>query len=171
MITNNYIVGLGAAILLWSQAVLSVTRSQVDLEISAESIPKVTIYYDGKPVDGKDIDFPLAIGSTSRKFENTSPLIHLVGNVDQADIIFTDKEFKLLHANGDQNSIALTGSFIFKKVEKESTQTLRMPVIKKLTQGSTENGVKIRFVSEHLAVDYAKGKYANTFTLMVSPIL
>ncbi|QHM73473.1 hypothetical protein [Mixta intestinalis] len=171
MITNNYIVGLGAAILLWSQTALSVVNSQVDIEISAESLPKVTIYYDGKPVDGKDIDFPLVVNGVSQKFENVSPKIYLVGNVDQADIVFTDKNFSLTHESGKQADIDLSGSFIFKGVEKNATQALRMPVIKKLTQGSTENSVKIRFVSEHLAGYYAKGKYSNAFTLMVTPIL
>lgn len=81
MIKNNCVVGIVAALLLWSQAVFSIPNSQVDLDISAESIARIALYYEDRPLNGKEFDFPLPINGISQKFENTSSFFHLIGNV------------------------------------------------------------------------------------------
>jgi len=44
-------------------------------------------------------------------------------------------------------------------------------VIRNTGQSNVQNGVKIHFSSEKLAGDYTKGQYANTFTLLLTPVI
>lgn len=69
MIKNNCAAGIIAVLLLWSQAAFSVPHSQVDLDVSAESIARIALYYEDKPLSGKEFDFPLPINGISQKFE------------------------------------------------------------------------------------------------------
>lgn len=171
MIKNNCAAGIVAALLLWSQAVFAVPNSQVDLDVSAESIARIALYYEGKPLHGKEFSFPLPINGISRKFENTSSLFHLVGNVDNAEIVFLESRFVLPQVSGGNNHINLIGSFIYQGGEADSTKKLRVPVLKNISQTAEANGVKVKFISEFLSGKYTSGKYANTFTLLVMPIL
>lgn len=57
MIKNNCAAGIIAVLLLWSQAAFSVPNSQVDLDVSAESIARIALYYEDKPLSGKEFDF------------------------------------------------------------------------------------------------------------------
>lgn len=171
MIKNNCVVGIVAALLLWSQAVFSIPNSQVDLDISAESIARIALYYEDRPLNGKEFDFPLPINGISQKFENTSSFFHLIGNVDNAEIVFLENNFVLPQVFGGNTHINLDGSFIHQGGETDSTKKLRLPVLKNISQATTSNGFKVKFISEFLAVNYTKGKYENTFTLIVMPIL
>ncbi|WP_436919021.1 hypothetical protein [Escherichia coli] len=158
--TDNLIAVCGVGILLWSQAAFSIPNSQLALDIAAESTAKVVLYYMGKPVVSDQIDFPLPVNGNSQKFEQTSTFFHLVGNVPQSDIIFTDTQFVLPQIKGGNDKIILSGSFILNKSEKDATLPLRVPVVSDISQGTIKNGVKIRFVSEKTAGFYRKGSYA-----------
>ena len=169
--TDNLIAVCGVGILLWSQAAFSIPNSQLALDIAAESTAKVVLYYMGKPVVSDQIDFPLPVNGNSQKFEQKSTFFHLVGNVPQSDIVFTDTQFVLPQIKGGNDKIILSGSFILNKSEKDATLPLRVPVVSDISQGTIKNGVKIRFVSEKTAGFYRKGSYANTFTLMITPVV
>lgn len=171
MIKNNCAAGIITVLLLWSQAALSIPNSQVDLDISAESIARIALYYEDKPLSGNEFEFPLPINGISQKFEKTSSFFHLVGNVDNAEIVFLEKQFVLPQVFGGNTHINLDGSFIHQGIESDATKNLPMPVLKNISQATTANGVKVKFISELLAGNYTKGKYANTFTLIVMPIL
>ncbi|GLR07777.1 hypothetical protein COO59_10190 [Mixta theicola] len=171
MKTDNYTVGLGAAMLLWSQAAFCIHNAQVALDVSAESVARVALYYDGKPLNDNNIDFPLRVNDISRRFEQTSLFFYLVGNVDQADIVFTENNFVLSQADNSSATISLNGHFIFNNAESSATQNLRMPVLKDIAQKSHDSGAKVRFVSEYLASHYAQGRYANVFTLIITPVI
>lgn len=159
------------AVLLWSQVAFCIPNSQVSVDVAAESVAKVMLYYEGKPVVGDQVDFPLPINGNSLKFEKTSTFFYLVGNVPQADIVFTDGQFVLPQIVGGDDSIILNGSFIFNNNESSATTPLRVPVLTDISQGTTQNGVKIKFISQKTAGFYKKGDYANTFTLMVTPVI
>lgn len=169
--TYNFIAICGMATLLWSQAVFCIPNSQLSVDVGAESVAKIMLYYQGKPVVGDQIDFPLPINGDSLKFEKTSTFFYLVGNVPQADIVFTDGQFVLPQVVGGDDRIFLDGSFIFNNNESSATSSLRVPVLGDISQGTTKNGVKIKFISQKTAGFYKKGDYANTFTLMVTPVI
>ena len=171
MMTDNYAVGLGAALLLWSQTAFSLHNAQVALDISAESVARVALYYDGKPLTDNNIEFPLQVDDFSRRFEKTSLFFYLVGNIDQADITFTENKFTLAQMDNSVAGINLDGHFIYQDREINATQTLRMPVLSDIAQKSPDSGAKVRFVSEYLASHYAKGRYANVFTLIITPVI
>ncbi|MTH45585.1 hypothetical protein [Intestinirhabdus alba] len=168
---NNFIVGSGMVVLLWSQMAFCIPNSQVSLDIAAESVARVALYYEGKPVDGDQIDFPLPINGNSQKFEKTSTFFYVVGNVPQANIVFSDNQFVLPQTIGGDDKIILTGSFIFNQKESDATTPLRIPVINNISQGTIRNGIKIKFISQKTAGFYKKGDYANTFTLTVAPVI
>lgn len=157
--------------MLWSQLAFCIPNSQVSLDIAAESVARVMLYYQGKPVIGDQIDFPLPINGNSLKFEKTSDFFYLVGNVPQANIVFSDGQFLLPQIIGGDDTIVLNGSFIFNKNESSATASLRVPVLSDISQGTTQNGIKIKFISQKTAGFYKKGDYANTFTLVVTPVI
>lgn len=171
MMIDNYFIGLSAALLLWSQNALCIKHTQVELDISARSVARVVLYYDGLPLNDNNINFPLFVNDYSRRFEQTSPFFYLVGNVGQADIVFAEDNFFLSSADNSSVSIFLKGDFIFRGQQKTATQYLRMPVLDDIAQKSPLNGAKVRFVSEHLASHYAKGRYSNVFTLIITPVI
>lgn len=170
MMRDNYIAGLGVALLIWSQSAPAVNSAQVALDISAESVARVALYYDGKPLDNKSIDLSLQVNDFSRRFEQTSLLFYLVGNVGQADISFAENNFILLSDNGDA-ALSLNGFFIFRDEEKSAAQRLRVPVLKDIAQKDRASGVKVRFASQYLASHYATGRYARAFTLIITPVI
>lgn len=141
------------------------------MAINAESVAKVVLYYQGTPITGDEIDFPLPINGTSEKFEKTSSYFYLVGNVDQADVVFTDAQFVLMPVKGATGSVNLRGDFIFNNASQPAQQSIRLPVLRKLAEGTSTNGVKIHFASEYTVGHYSKGAFANTFTLMITPVI
>lgn len=162
---------MSAALLLWSQFTFALPNSQLSLEISAESVARVALYYHYIPVTGEQIEFPLAVNNLSRKFERESGFFYVVGNVDQADILFIDDKFELLPASGHGQNMTLHGTFAFNGANKPANQPLRMPVLKSAAQGNQANGLKIRFASEYSIDGYSQGNYFNTFTLIVRPVI
>lgn len=163
--------GLGALILAWSLMVKGANNARFNIDVSAESLARIDIYYQGHPVTGEQIDFPLSINGPSRKLDRTSSAIYLVGNVSSADIAFSDTRFILPQINGGSDRIELDGKFILGNNSHDASETLHIPVISDLSQGTEENGVKIRFISKKTIEAYTKGDYANTFTLIVTPVL
>lgn len=141
------------------------------MAINAESIATVEIYYQGQPVSGGEIDFPLPINGASGKFEKTSSFFYLVGNVDQADVVFSDSQFILLPKDTGRGKINLDGDLIFNNSSQDARQALRMPVLKNLASGTSANGMKVHFSSEETAGHYSKGAFANTFTLIITPVI
>ncbi len=168
---HYYLSGLGAAILLWSPLALCLPNSQLAIEISAESVARVTLYYKFFPVAGEQFDFPLAINSQSRKFEREAGYFYAVGNVTQAEVLFVDNKFELLPAGGRGNPMTLQGAFLFNGADKPANQPLRIPVLKSVAQGNKENGIRVRFSSEYSIDSYSQGSYSNTFTLIVRPVI
>ncbi|ATV44419.1 hypothetical protein ACIPSR_12325 [Pectobacterium sp. CHL-2024] len=168
---QNYSSAVGAVLLLWSQLAFSLTNSHLSLEISAESSPKLTIYYDNKPVTGETLPFPLEVDDLSKKFTKESGYFYVVGNVDKAEIVFFDNVFELMPVSGDGKNINLQGSFFFNGIDSPVNKKIIVPVLKSVTDGNQTNGVKVRFSSEHSIDHYSQGTYANTFTLMVTPVI
>lgn len=162
---------LPATILLWGSAASADNDTQLLLDISAESVARVSLYYENKPIEGDNFDFTLPVNGISQKFERESGFFHIVGNIDQADIVFAETHFILPQVSGGNSSINLSGDFIYRAESYQALQNLRMPVIRNVGQSNVQNGVKIHFSSEKLAGDYTKGQYANTFTLLLTPVI
>lgn len=141
------------------------------MSIDAQSVAKVVLYYQGVPVTGDQIDFPLPINGSSEKFEKNSSFFYLVGNVDQADVVFSDNQFVLQPTDSATGSINLDGEFIFGGNPQDARSTLRMPVLNNISEGTSTNGMKIHFASEYTAGHYSKGAFANTFTLIITPVI
>ena len=171
MSIDNSIVGLGVALLLWGQSALGINNAQVALDISAQSVARVALYYDGKPLSDNQLDFPLPVDSGNGKFEQTSSYFWLVGNVDRAEIVFAENNFILPEKSNPYATIELRGNFIFNGVERSAKQKLTMPVLKDITRRRNDNGARVHFSSEYPASHYAQGRYANTFTLLITPIV
>lgn len=160
-----------STLLLWSHFSFGISNSQLSVDISAESVARVALYYMGSPVPDTGIDFPLVVNGLSQKFERTSSDFHIVGNVEQAEVVFEDSEFVLHQIYGGNTKMPLSGSFIFKGAEIDATKVLRVPVLENISQGATANGLKIKFLSQFTAGNYTKGDYANIFTLIVTPVI
>lgn len=158
------------AIVFWSQSTLSLPGSQVSMDISAESLAKIALYYQNTPLKGNEFDFSLPINASTGKFEKTSDLFHLVGNIEQAEIIFAERDFILNKTDDGGGVINLTGNFIFDKKPYSVTQKLRIPVLEQISRATSANGFRINFSSQLLAEKYSQGRYANTFTLLITPV-
>ncbi|OON42178.1 hypothetical protein BTJ39_03240 [Izhakiella australiensis] len=171
MITKNFLSGAGFLLLLWSPFSQSISNSQLSVDISAESVARISLYYRGLPVPEEGIDFTLPVNGLSQKLERTSSNFYLVGNVDQADIIFDESEFILPQIYGGNTKMLLDGNFIFGGSVTSAGQTLRIPVLDNISQGTSVNGLKIKFSSKLTAGNYTKGDYANVFTLIVTPVI
>jgi hypothetical protein len=171
MINKKHFSCLSPVLLLWCHFSYGISNSELSVDISAESVPRVAVYYMGSPVPDTGLDFPLTVNGISQKFERTSSDFHIVGNVEQADIVFEDAEFVLPQMNGGNRSISLSGNFVFNGAEISATKILRVPVLDNISQGAAGNGVKVKFISEFTAGNYTKGDYANIFTLIVTPVI
>jgi len=144
---------------------------QVNLEVAAESVAHVVVYYHDAPVTGNNINFPLPIHGLSQHFERVSDYFYVVGNVPQAEVFFSDSSFALYATSGRENKINLAGSFIFDNKSSGAQQPLRVPVLKNISEATSASGFKVHFKSEFLAGNYSQDNYANSFTLLVKPIL
>lgn len=171
MITKNRSIPVGFLLLLWSQLSFAIPNSQLSVDISAESVAKVSLYYKGLPVPERGIDFVLPINGLSQKLEKTSSIFHMIGNVEQADIVFAESEFLLSQVYGVNTDITLDGNFIFNGVVTGANQTLRVPVLGDVTKGTSNNGLKIKFSSQLTSGNYTNGDYANVFTLIIMPVI
>lgn len=149
---------------------MSLPGSQVSMDISAESLAKIALYYQNTPLKDNEFDFSLPVNASTGKFEKTSELFHLVGNVEQAEIIFAESDFILKKIDEGSGVINLAGNFIVDKNSYSVTQKLRMPVLDKISQATPANGFRINFSSQLLAEKYSQGHYANTFTLLITPV-
>ncbi|SRR5471030_847710 len=150
---------------------LAAYSPQVNFDISAESVPRVALYYKGNVVTDKIIDFPLVVNGVSQHFEQTSDFFYVVGNVNNVNVIFADSDFVLHSTQGSAANVNLNGDFILNNVSSNALQALTVPVIGNISQALAANGFKIHFISEFLAGNYAQDSYANSFTLLVTPIL
>lgn len=144
---------------------------QVNFDISAESVPRVGLYYNGNVVTDKYIDFSLIVSDISQRFERTSDLFYVVGNISNVNVVFSESDFVLHSMNGSSASVNLIGEFIFKGISSSASQILSVPVIENINQAIAANGFKVNFKSEFLAERYAQDIYANSFTLLLTPIL
>lgn len=171
MITKSLFTHAGFLLLLWSPFSLSISNSQLAVDISAESLARISLYYKGVPVTGNGIEFTLPINGLSQKLERTSSNFYLVGNVNQADIIFEQREFVLPQIYGGNMRMLLDGSFIFGGSITSANQKLRIPVLDNITQGVSANGLKIKFSSQLPSGNYSQGDYASVFTLIVTPVI
>jgi len=158
-------------LLLLCRPALSVVPSQVHMDISAEALARVTLYYKGVPVDNQDIDFPLVVNGSSLKLEKISSLFYLVGNVSQADVYFSDPAFTLINDQDSSFKMGLQGGFIIDGVEKDARDVLHAPVLNTISEGTSNNGFKVHFASELTAGHYKTGAFYNTFTLIVTPVV
>ncbi|MEW5558780.1 hypothetical protein AB1287_00695 [Enterobacter asburiae] len=140
---------------------------QISLEVAAESVARVVVYYHDAPVAGSSINFPLPINGLSQHFERVSDLFYVVGNVEQAEIVFADSSFVLYSTSGADRQINLSGEFIFNNTPSSALQPLQVPVLKNITEATVAKGFKIHFKSELLAGNYSQDTYANSFTLLV----
>lgn len=157
-------------VLLLPFQVSSLTTSQVGMDINAELLPMIDIYYDNQNITGASVDLQLNIDSASLKFKNTSKTLFLVGNVVQADIIFEEHTFILNNNLDDSASMQLSGSFIFNGAVSDAAVTLRVPVIKELSKATVNDGFKVSFSSLNNATTYRAGDYSGQFTLVVVPV-
>lgn len=168
---NNTVTLFIRAMLLWIPFAWSLPPAQVDLAVTVDSVARVALYYQDKPVLGNKFYFSLPVNGISQKFESTSGFFHIVGNVGQVGVMFEEETFILNQVSGGDSKVNLAGNFIFRGNVSEATKTLRVPVINSISQATTQNGLKLHFVSEFLAGHYTKGQYANTFTLLLTPII
>jgi len=153
----------------WNDCALAVRNSSVNMDIEAESVARISIYYLHLPVTSSGINFPLPINGISERFERTSNFIYLVGNVEQADVVFSDSKFELISTTGRDEKINLLGDFIYQGVSSNAQQMLQVPVLKKISDATIATGFKVRFRSEFTSGVYTQDIYANTFTLLVTP--
>ena len=171
MITKNRLTPAGFLLLLWGQLGFAIPNSQLSVDISAESVARVSPYYRGLPVPERGIDFVLPVNGLSQKLEKTSSNFYVVGNVAQADIVFAESEFILPQVYGGNTEMVLDGDFIFSGVATSASQTLRVPVLANINEGTSANGLKVKFSSRLTSGNYTKGDYANVFTLIVTPVI
>ncbi|WP_044181637.1 hypothetical protein [Phytobacter massiliensis] len=171
MINRNLFTCICFTLCLWSPLSYGIPNSQLSVDISAESVARVTLYYRGIPVSSDGLDFPLVVNGISQKIEQTSSNFFLVGNVDRADLVFEDSEFVLPQVYGGNTKMPLIGSFIFQGAVTDSRQTLQVPVLDDISQARAVNGLKIKFATEFTAGHYTKGRYGNVFTLIVTPVI
>ncbi|MGQ8774462.1 hypothetical protein ACUTQ5_08540 [Serratia sp. NA_112.1] len=150
---------------------LAITNAQVSLNIAAESIPRLAIYYQGKPVTGFGIDLELPVNGYSQHFEQTTDLLYIVGNIENANVLFSDVGFVLNSISGGAEKVNLQGDFIYQGSPSNALEKLRIPVLNNIGEASVSKGFKVRFKSDSLAGNYPQGSYANSFTLLVTPIL
>nr|WP_315289670.1 hypothetical protein [Serratia proteamaculans] len=150
---------------------LAITNAQVSLNIAAESIPRLAIYYQGKPVTGLGIDLELPVNGYSQHFEQTTDFLYIVGNVGNANVLFSDADFVLNSISGGTGKVSLKGDFIYQGSPSSALEKLRLPVLRNIGEATTNKGFKVHFKSDSLAGNYPQGSYANSFTLLVTPIL
>lgn len=159
-------------LLLWSQYVFSIPGSQLNFDISAQSIPRVELYYEGLPVSENPLNFPLIRSPVTGKLENRLSPFYLVGNVTRAEIYFDADVFLLEKEGGDSSvNVTLNGSFTFLGNETDARSRLMVPVIKKITEQSGNPGLGINFASEKRQGDYEYGNYSNSFILVITPVI
>lgn len=158
-----------AILLSCSHHSFAVVNSNVNLDIDAESVARISIYYKNLPVTGNNIDFPLTVNSVSQHFERVSDLLYLVGNVPQAEIVFADSNFSLHSLSGQGEDINLSGYFIKQGASFSSQIPLEVPVLKSINDATAATGFKVHFKSEFKSGFYTQNNYANTFTLLVTP--
>ncbi|RWR03294.1 hypothetical protein ED28_03080 [[Pantoea] beijingensis] len=159
-------------LMAWHNAALAAYSPNVNVEVDAESIAKIVVYYRNTAIiSGAEVNFPLVVNGVSQHFERTSDFFYVVGNVEQADVTFTDTSFELYASNGSANKINLAGDFIFNGSTTNALDTLRVPVLNNINEAKVSNGFKVHFKSELLAGNYAQDRYANTFTLLIKSIL
>jgi len=139
------------------------------MNVAAESVARVVVYYRNLPITGNGIDFPLPIDGLSQHFERTSDLFYVVGNVAEAEVLFSDSAFVLLSSKG-KGKINLVGDFIYQNTLSSALVPLQVPVIKNINEATVATGFKVHFKSDFLAGNYTQGTYANSFTLLVKPI-
>ncbi|QKJ88638.1 hypothetical protein PMPD1_3724 [Paramixta manurensis] len=144
--------------------------SSVSLDVGAESVARVVVYYHDVPVTGNNINFPLPINGLSQHFERVSDFFYVVGNVEQADVVFSDSSFVLYSTSGANRKINLSGEFIFQNSPSSALKPLHVPVLKNISEATVATGFKVHFTSEFLAGNYTQDTYANSFTLLVKPI-
>lgn len=144
---------------------------QVEMNVSADSVARIALYYRDVPLTGDSIDFPLPINGKSQHFEKTSDFFYIVGNVDQAEIVFSDAQFILYSTNAMGRKINLSGNFIYKKTESTANRPLSVKVISNISEATVESGFKVHFKSEFPSANYSQGSYANSFTMVVKPII
>ncbi|WP_071591455.1 hypothetical protein [Serratia marcescens] len=156
--------------LLLHGGALAITNAQVSLNIAAESIPRIAIYYQNKPVTGLGIDLELPVNGYSQHFEKTTDFLYVVGNVDNADVLFSDAGFVLNAISSGPGKINLKGEFIYQGSPSNALGKLRIPVLRNIGEATVSKGFKVHFKSDSLAGSYPKGSYANSFTLLVTPI-
>ncbi|MGB9096044.1 hypothetical protein [Erwinia sp.] len=154
-----------------SHSAWSIRPSQIELEVTADSVARIALYYQDKPVAGNRFDFYLPVNGLSQKFEHTSAFFHIVGNVEKVSVAFEEQNFYLHQVTGGSDKVTLAGGFIFRGVETDASKLLQLPVIHSISQATTHNGIKVHFTSEFLAGRYTKGHYANTFTLLLTPVI
>jgi hypothetical protein len=150
---------------------VAIESPKFDVNINAESIPRVALYYKLRPISNGEIDFPLPINGASKHFENTSTSFYIVGNIPGAEVVFSDSDFTLYSLSGRDNVINLTGEFVFNNNHSSALQMISIPVLKNILFANSTNGFKVHFKSKSLAGNYSQGGYANSFTLLVKPTL
>lgn len=157
------------SLLSCSESTLAGVNANVNLDIGAESMARVALYYKNEPVTNSGIDFPLPINSVSQRFERLSELFYLVGNVPQAEIVFTDSVFVLNPLSGHSEGVKLNGYFVYQGTSTAAQVPLQVPVLNNISDATLSTGFKVHFSSEFSAGFYTQGNYANTFTLLVTP--
>lgn len=157
-------------VLPWHFSALAAGSSpQVNLEVAAESVARVAVYYRNVPLSGNSIDFPLVINGISQHFERVSDFLYVVGNVENADVSFADDAFILNSTRKTGKVIKLSGNFIYQSTSSDAKIPLRVPVLKNISDATISTGFKVHFKSEFLAGNYSMDTYANSFTLLVKP--
>lgn len=145
--------------------------SNVNLEVGAESVPRLVIYYRDLPIPEQGIDFPLPIDGLSQRFERTSGFFYLIGNVEHAEIVFTDARFELVPRSGFGARMHLSGSFIKQGATYSAQQPLDVPVLRDISNATVATGFKVNFKSEYASGVYSQGRYSNVFNMLVTPKL
>lgn len=155
----------------WGSNVLASRDSNVNVEVGAESVARVVLYYRGQPLNETGVDFPLPIDGISQRFERTSDFLYLVGNVDSAEVVFSDSSFELLSIRRRQEKMHLSGEFLQQGNYFNAQRPLQVPVLKNISEATVATGFKVRFKSEFVSGRYSQDTYTNVFTMVVTPKL
>ncbi|WP_159565994.1 hypothetical protein [Budvicia diplopodorum] len=145
--------------------------TSIEVEVGAEMLAKIAIYYKGVDITSGELNFPLSVNSVSQKFANTSDYFYLVGNVARAKVVMETAPFELTSVDVGGGSIPLNGYFTLNVQQTEADKDLSVPVLRRLTDGNSNNGLKVTFESKKRADNYAVGYYTGRFTMVVTPIL
>ncbi len=145
--------------------------TSIEVDVGAEAPAKIVIYYKGVDITSGELNFPLTVNSVSQKFANTSDNFYLVGNVAKAKVVMESLPFELTSINSGGGAIPLNGYFTFNAQQTSADRDLVVPVLNRLSDGNSNNGLKVTFESKNRADDYAVGYYTGKFTMVVTPIL